>query len=753
MPTLSADVEIAALVATLLRSGERLEELTGGEVDSVQAPDGRTFVLQGAQEHVRYAETSKQAAILNALPANIALVDGTGAIVSVNNAWRRFALDNQLQGPAFAIGVNYLDVCDHVVGTCAPQARHVAAGIRQVLSGALPTFSIDYRCDSPTDPRWCQLTVSPLGTTDLTGAVVMHLDVTANRRIEEDLRLSESKFQQMAQNIHDVFFLQSVDTWQIYYVSAAYEQLWGRSCASLYADPLSWMTAIHPEDHARIFREFALDRKHASDVACRIAVEVGEFRLSWIGIVDADSMQVVPVASAGADAGFLERVAERLSLLPDAPAGHGITVTAILEKREMVVNDVPNDPRIGFKGIHEARGIRSLVSLPMMIADGSVLVFDVHAEEINFFDAAELKLLRELAGNLAFAIDTIDQRQKLDYLAYYDALTGLANRKLFFERVAQSVRSAHSGKHKLVLYLVDLERFKYINDNMGQPTGDLLLQQVAQWLTRSVGDANLLTRMDADHFAVLLPQVKRDGDVARLLERTIEAFHAHEFVLGDTTVRLAVKIGIALYPDDGTDVETLFKHAEAALKKAKASGNRYLFYTQKMTEAMAGKVALETHLRQALEKGEFVLHYQPITNLRTGKVVGVEALLRWNDPRTQMVLPNDFIPMLEQTGLIHAVGRWVLQQAVDDHLRWRNAGYDPIRISVNVSAMQLRDPGFIDEITHAIAGDPVAAAWLELEITESMIMEDVEQNVAKLAALRALGVRTAIDDFGTGFSS
>ncbi|MEO6927924.1 MAG: PAS domain S-box protein, partial [Casimicrobiaceae bacterium] len=467
-PAVGADAEIAALIATLHRSGQRLEELTGGEVDSVLGPDGRTFVLQRAQEHGRHAEAAKQAAILNALPANIALVDGAGVIVSVNNAWRHFATANLLQGPAFAIGVNYLDVCEHVVGADAEQARHVATCIRRVLRGAIASFSLDYRCDSPTATRRYQLTVSPLDATGLTGAVLMHLDVTANRRIEEDLRLSESKFQQMAQNIHDVFFLQSVETWQIYYVSAAYEQLWGRSCASLYADPMSWMKAIHPEDHARVFKEFALDRKHGSDVefriyrsdaemrwvhlrtvpvldeagnsyrtagiasditqrkeaeirikrlnrvyavlsgtsslivrardrdelfreACRIAIDVGQFRLAWIGIVDTDSMQVVPVASAGADAGFLDKVAERLSLLPDAPAGHGITVAAIREKRDIVINDVENDSRIAFRGMHATRGLRSLVSLPMMIADGSVATFDLHSGEVGFFDDAELK--------------------------------------------------------------------------------------------------------------------------------------------------------------------------------------------------------------------------------------------------------------------------------------------------------------------------------------------------------------------------
>ena len=214
-----------------------------------------------------------------------------------------------------------------------------------------------------------------------------------------------------------------------------------------------------------------------------------------------------------------------------------------------------------------------------------------------------MKLLTELAGDIAFAIDHIDKQERLDYLAYYDALTGLANRSLFLERVAQYMRSAVSGGHKLALFLIDLERFKNINDSLGQPAGDALLRQVAEWLTRNVGDANLLARVGADHFAVVLPEVKQEGDVARLLEKTMEAFLEHPFRLNDAVFRIAAKVGVALFPDDGADADTLFKNAEAALKKAKASGDRYLFYTQKMTETVAGKLTLENQLRQALDKG------------------------------------------------------------------------------------------------------------------------------------------------------
>jgi diguanylate cyclase (GGDEF)-like protein len=315
------------------------------------------------------------------------------------------------------------------------------------------------------------------------------------------------------------------------------------------------------------------------------------------------------------------------------------------------------------------------------------------------------------------------------------------------------MRSAVSSGRKLALFLIDLERFKNINDSLGRPAGDALLRQVAEWLTRNVGDANLLARVGADHFAVVLPDVKQEGDVTRLLEKTMEALPQHPFQLNDAEFRIAAKIGVALFPDDGANADTLFKNAEAALKKTKTSGDRYLFYTQKMTEMVASKLTLENQLRQALEKGEFVLHYQPKVSLANGKLTSAEALIRWNDPRTGLVPPGRFIPVLEETGLIYEVGRWALHKAIEDYLRWRNAGLAAVPIAVNVSPLQLRHRNFIAEIKGAIGIDAHAAAGLELEITESLIMEDVKHSIASLQAIRAMGVGIAIDDFGTGFSS
>jgi EAL domain-containing protein (putative c-di-GMP-specific phosphodiesterase class I) len=225
------------------------------------------------------------------------------------------------------------------------------------------------------------------------------------------------------------------------------------------------------------------------------------------------------------------------------------------------------------------------------------------------------------------------------------------------------------------------------------------------------------------------------------------------FELRGSNLRIAGKAGIALYPVDGDDAEALFRNAEAALKRAKGSAESLLFYAPEMNTRVAHALNLESRLRTALDMDQFVLHYQPKVNLASGHLTGVEALIRWNDPESGLVPPSQFIPILEETGLIYEVGRWALHQALEDGLAWRSAGLTPVRIAVNVSPLQLRHHGFVDDLRRAIGVDPLAAAGLELEITESLIMENVNHNIASLHEIRGLGITIAIDDFGTGFSS
>jgi diguanylate cyclase (GGDEF)-like protein/PAS domain S-box-containing protein len=498
----------------------------------------------------------------------------------------------------------------------------------------------------------------------------------------------------------------------------------------------------------------AQDQSQLFGEACQIAIELGQFKIAWIGIVDQIARTITPAASAGLESMPREFIEDRVTLSEQTPLdADTATARAVRDRKAHVVNTIQGDTTMISGAAHVERGLLSMAILPLLVAGDAVGVLSLYSNEVNFFDAEEMKLLEELAGDIAFAIDHIEKQRRIDYLAYYDVLTGLANRNLFLERLNELTRSAEATGKKFALFLIDLERFRNINDSLGQAAGDSLLKQVAEWLTGDLNESSVLARVGADQFAAVLPEKALRGGAVQLVEKMMEALLAFPFRLNGVEFRIAAKVGMALFPEDGLDVDTLFKNAEAALKKAKSNGTRYLRYTHKMTEALAGKLVLESQLRQAIEREEFVLHYQPKVSLMTGELTSVEALIRWNDPRSGLVLPGQFIPLLEETGLIFEVGRWVLSKAIEDYLQWRDDGLAPVRVAINISPLQLRQHAFIAEIEQAIGVDADAASGLELEITESLVMEDIKHSVSSLQAIRAMNVRVAVDDFGTGFSS
>jgi diguanylate cyclase (GGDEF)-like protein len=696
------NAQIAALIELLHQTSQQLEELTGGEVDTVADQQGRTFILRRAQETLRLAEASRQAAILDALPAHIALLDAQGVIISVNEAWRGYLNPVAPQEPGHVIGSNYLLLCSDAQGTAGSTARTVAQGIRSVLAGTAGGFSIDYVCHLAVDKRFVMLTVTPLSRVRPIGVVVMHVDVTAERLTEDKLR--------RLNRVHAV--LSGINS-----------------------------VIVRVGDRDTLFRE-----------ACRIAVEAGAFRMAWIGTLDPVSLQGKVVTRYGGVEAYVENI--RLTGRESTPDSQRPPSRALCLLQPVICNDILADPDAGERREELLlRGHRSSGFFPLTVSDRPSAVIALFAGEPNFFDAEETSLLLEMAGNISFALDHLQKAEQLNYVAYYDPLTGLANRRLFLERVTQIIRGASADVNKLAVCVFDLERFKNINDTFGQSAGDALLRQMTDWLTRNLGDASQVARVGADQFAVVMPHVTHEEAVARLLEKSLSAFLEHPFELNESVFRVAAKVGVALYPDDGTEAYALFRNAESALKKAKVSGDRYLFYAQKMTETVAGRLVLDYQLRHALDNEQFVLHYQPKVSLASGKLTGAEALIRWNDPQMGLVPPGRFIPILEETGLIFDVGRWALRQAVKEHLRWRAAGFPPVRISVNVSPSQLRNRAFVADIEDAIGSDSGAAAGLELEITESLIMEDIKHTIGTLRTIRSMGVSIAIDDFGTGFSS
>jgi PAS domain S-box-containing protein/diguanylate cyclase (GGDEF)-like protein len=493
------------------------------------------------------------------------------------------------------------------------------------------------------------------------------------------------------------------------------------------------------------------DRRQLFEEACRIAIEAGRFRMAWIGVIDEQAMVVRPVASGGEVRGFFE--AAPLAVVETRPDGQGLVGRAVRGMAPVVSNDIEHDPQRLMKKECAERGILSLAVLPLVVGAKAVGVLCLYAGETGFFDDEEMRLLSDLAGDISFALDHIAKEEKVNYLAYYDVLTGLPNRAFFGESLDQQLQKLTASGGAGAVALGDVERFRNVNDTFGRPAADRLLCQIAERLKNCAGADVRLARVEADLFAFAIPDVRDAAQAAHAVERVLAECFARPFTVEGRELLLSMRLGIALFPADGTNADALYRNAEIALVKAKDATERYLFYAPDMNARVAETVALENKLRRAVEQRQFVLHYQPKVGSRTGRLVGLEALIRWNDPDTGLVPPARFIPVLEETGLILPVGEWALREAVAQHSRWRALRLRPPRIAVNVSAMQLRRKDFVRTVKAALDSEEGAEQSLDLEITESLIMANAEDNVGKLQELRAMGVHIAVDDFGTGYSS
>jgi len=488
------------------------------------------------------------------------------------------------------------------------------------------------------------------------------------------------------------------------------------------------------------------------DEACRIAVEHGKFTLAWIGTLDADTQQVTPVARAGRDDGYLSRI--NLTATEDTPGSCTLTARALTRRQPVICNDIATDEAMhSLRAEALQRGYRSVVVFPLIPGDQAVGVFVLYAPEANVFDEEEMRLLVEMAGDISFALDHLEKEQRLNYLAYYDAVTGLPNRTLFLDRVAQKINAARRDGQVFSVVMLDLNRFSSINETLGRQAGDDLLRQITQLLQGILGETDILARFSADYFGIAIRHDDEGPNIAHVLERMLSEIQNQPFLIDGQELRVSARVGVSSYPADGGDIESLLRNAEAALKKAKLSGDKYLFYTPAFNALVASKLSLENKLRRALEQGQLVLHYQPKVDLGNGRISGLEALLRWDDPEEGLVPPLKFIPLLEETGMILEAGLWALEKAVSDSLAWQAKGLQSPRVAVNVSPIQLQQKNFVSMIARVVKGDRDVAGRLELEITESLVMQDIVANIQKLRMIREMGVEVAIDDFGTGYSS
>jgi diguanylate cyclase (GGDEF)-like protein/PAS domain S-box-containing protein len=375
-------------------------------------------------------------------------------------------------------------------------------------------------------------------------------------------------------------------------------------------------------------------------------------------------------------------------------------------------------------------------------------------------DELEVRVLErtaELAGaNALLQGEIVERRQaeaRVHHMAYHDSLTGLPNRALLSDRLDRAMLAAQRSARKLAVMFIDLDRFKNINDSLGHTTGDHLLKEVASRLCCAVRASDTVARLGGDEFVVLVPGIRGADEASPVAEKIIEAL-ASAFPLDGRMLHITPSIGICVYPDDGEDVATLMRHADAAMYHAKANGrNNYQFFTQRMNQAAAQHFELETSLRSALVNEEFELHYQPIMEIGSRRVHSMEVLLRWRRPNQGVVLPDHFIPLLEESGLIVQVGEWVMRQACEQSVRWRDAGFAPLPLAVNLSPRQFMHRGLIDSIQRTLDSTGIDPSLIEFEITETALMQHGAQTLDILEQINAMGIRLSIDDFGTGYSS
>ena len=363
------------------------------------------------------------------------------------------------------------------------------------------------------------------------------------------------------------------------------------------------------------------------------------------------------------------------------------------------------------------------------------------------------KLDRELLiRSMQYSIERKRYQEQLEHQANYDVLTGLPNRNLLQDRLKRAVFAQRNARPIAVVF-IDLDHFKFINDSLGHTQGDKLLAIIAERLASIVREGDTVARLGGDEFVLVLNDQNKEDVIFRAMQRVLNKV-SEPMTIDGQELYITCSAGVSLYPADAPDVETLLKNADVAMYRAKEHGrNNFQFYTPEMNDLANERLALEHSLRRALERNELLLHYQPKVNLETGRIVGAEALLRWQHPEWGLIAPERFIPIAEETGLIVQIGAWVIRTACNQARLWQDAGLPPVIMSVNLSARQFRQESFVKEVTQILHETGLKPEQLEMELTESMLMHNANAAISILGGLKSLGVRLSLDDFGTGYSS
>lgn len=618
---------------------------------------------------------------------------------------------------------------------------------------------------------------------DFLGYIGSCIDITDRRNTEAELRERETRLATLLASMGEGVVMRDADGKLLAHNAAACEIL-GLTPDALNASPTDLDTLQYVDEDGHPLPTSATPSAHA--------LASGQAESAVLGIGPADARRwvlcnAVPLRDDDEPGGTrrgivttfadvtLRRAHEEQSRLAWTVFQNSIEAIIVTDAAENILSvnraftdvtgytaddAIGQTPRILKSGHHDKAFYETMWRDISVMGFWQGEIYDRRKDGTPYPSSLSISAVRSKAGRITHyvaVLSDITERKaseaRIAFLAQHDPLTSLPNRTLLHDRLDQALANAARHRSRIALMFLDLDRFKTINDSLGHMAGDRLLQGVAQRLTSCMRDTDTVSRQGGDEFLIVLTDVEVPDDAARVAEKILDLLHP-PFDIDGQQLSTSFSIGIALYPEDGRDAATLMKNADTAMYHAKESGrNTYRFFDEVMNANALERLHLENGLRHALDQGEFQLYYQPQVDLRSGRIIGLEALLRWFSGVMGGVAPTRFIPLAEECGLIVPIGEWVLHTACRQAVAWQAAGHAPLPVAVNLSALQFRRSDIVASVATALAASGLDGRWLELELTESLLMQSGPDIIRTLIALKSLGVRLAIDDFGTGYSS
>ncbi len=720
---------------------------------------------------------------IDALPEEICVIDPAGTIVSVNRRWDELLAQGHGAAASGSVGANYLDACVRSAAGGDASAGRFLAGLRSVIDGAQERFSMEYPCAMPDGLHWFLGSVvafTPSGEADAPRhCVITHIDITERRSAEERYALQSRALDESANGVM-IADLRQADL-PLIYVNSAFERITGYERAEVLGRNARFLLGDETAAAARAQLRQLIHEQRPGTVLMRNRRKDGTY--FW------NELTVNPIVDHGGAVSHIlgiqsdvsERVLREQQLQRMLEREQFAFAFAQLGTFELDVRDGRiqcSEIMLGLLGLAQGSAVTLAQLRELIVAD----------DRGTFDDALKFCLAGHSALNLEYRIlwadgtlhwlhtrgdvlpsedgvprrvlcltQDVTQRREAEaqarFIAHHDALTGLPNRALLNDRLQLAISTARRERRRVAVVFLDLDRFKEINDSLGHQVGDALLKGVAARLTRTVRETDTICRLSGDEFIALLPGVHDSGEVSRIVGNLHGAL-ALPFQVDGVELRVTASIGVALYPDDADSIDVLMRNADAAMYHAKGSGrNAYQFFSPEMNTALVDRLAIAGALRSGLREGQLELHYQPEIDVATGRLLGIEALVRWRWPQRGLTLPDVFIPVAEDSDLIHEIGEWVLMEACRQNRRWQDAGLPHVPIAVNVSPAQFRHRNLIEKVSAALRESGLAPGDLELEITERVLTHNNDLAAEMLDLFHRMGIRLAIDDFGTGYSS